>query len=41
MEESGQMKRIKDVFYRGTTQTVWQLFPDKFYEELDKYPRWQ
>jgi len=40
MEESGQMKKIKDVFYRGTMQTVWQLFPDRFYEELNKYTRW-
>jgi hypothetical protein len=41
MEESGQMKRIKEVFYRGTMQTVWQLFPDKFYQELGKYPTWK
>ena len=41
MEKSGQMKRIKDIFYRGTTQTVWQFFPDKFYEQLNKYPRWK
>ena len=40
MEESGQMKRVGDIHYRGTNQTVWQLFPDKFYEELNKYPRW-
>lgn len=41
MEKSGQMKRVKDIFYRGTMQTVWQLFPKKFYEELGKYPRWK
>lgn len=40
MSESGQMKRVTDIHYRGTNQTVWQLFPDKFYEELNKYPRW-
>ena len=40
MEATGQMKRIKDIFYRGTNQTVWELFPDKFYEQLNKYPRW-
>jgi len=40
MEESGQMKRIKEIEYRGTTQTVWQVFPDKFYAELEKHPRW-
>lgn len=40
MEASGQMKKVKDMFYRGTEQTVWELFPDKFYEELNKNPRW-
>jgi hypothetical protein len=28
------------VFYRGTNQTVWEIFPDKFFEELNKHPRW-
>lgn len=41
MEKSGQMKRIRDIFYRGTTQTVWQFFPEKFWEEISKYPRWK
>lgn len=41
MEKQGMMKRIKDVFYRGHEQTVWELFPDKFYEVLNKYPRWE
>jgi hypothetical protein len=40
MEESGQMKKITEIHYRGTCQTVWQLYPDRFYEELNKYPRW-
>jgi hypothetical protein len=40
MEATGQMKRIKEVFYRGTNQTVWELFPDKFYQELNKNKRW-
>jgi hypothetical protein len=40
METTGQMKRITEMNYRGTNQTVWQLYPDKFYEELAKYPRW-
>jgi hypothetical protein len=40
MEATGQMKRIKNIFYRGTDQTVWQLFPSKFYEELNKYRKW-
>jgi hypothetical protein len=40
LEKLGVMKRIKDVYYRGTEQTVWQLFPDRFYQELNKFPRW-
>lgn len=40
MEATGQMKKIKNIFYRGTDQTVWKIFPDKFYEELNKHPRW-
>jgi len=40
MESTGQMKRIKDLDYRGTKQTVWELYANKFLEELDKYPRW-
>jgi len=40
MEKTGQMKRIKDVVYRNTPQTVWELYPNNFFEELNKYPRW-
>jgi len=40
MEKTGQMTRIKEVEYRGTKQTVWQLHQDKFLKELEKYPRW-
>lgn len=40
MVKSGQMEKITDMFYRGSTQTVWKLNPINFYEELNKYPRW-
>jgi hypothetical protein len=40
MEKQGMMKRINDVVYRNTLQTVWELFPDKFYQVLNKHPRW-
>lgn len=40
MEDTGQMKRITEIEYRGTNQTVWQLYPDIFLNELGKYPRW-
>ena len=41
MKKQGMMKRIKDVEYRGLMQTVWELFPAKFYEVLNKHPRWK
>jgi hypothetical protein len=40
MEATGQMKRIKEMDYRGTRQTVWELFPRRFLEELERNPRW-
>ena len=40
MAQAGLMHKIKDIDYRGTRQTVWQLFPDKFLKDLDNYPRW-
>jgi hypothetical protein len=40
MENLGLMKNIKEINYRGTKQTVWQLFPDKFLKDLNRYPRW-
>jgi hypothetical protein len=36
----GIVKKIKDVHYRYTDQTVWQINPTAFKENLDKYPRW-
>jgi hypothetical protein len=32
--------KIKDVYYRGTEQTVWEIHPKEFYNNLKKYPRW-
>jgi hypothetical protein len=40
MEATGQMKKIKDMFYRGTEQTVWEIFPERFYEVLNMHSRW-
>ena len=40
MVETGQMKFVKNLHYRGTMQSVWELFPDKFLKELSKYPKW-
>jgi len=40
MERKELMKRIKDIGYRGHTQTIWQLYPDRFLEELRKHKKW-
>lgn len=41
MVKSGQIKKVKDILYRGAMQTVWKLSTVRFYEELNKYPRWK
>jgi len=40
LEKIGVVKKVKDVFYRGTDQTVWKINVDLFYENLNRYPRW-
>jgi hypothetical protein len=40
MEKLGLMKCITEMEYRGTSQTVWQLFPDKFLKDLENFPKW-
>lgn len=40
LEKLGIVEKVKDVFYRGTDQTVWKIKVDKFYENLNRYPRW-
>lgn len=40
LEKLGIVSRIKDVHYRYTDQTVWEIHADKFLENLAKYPRW-
>lgn len=37
----GIVEKIKDVHYRHTDQTVWEIHAEKFYKNLEKYPRWQ
>jgi hypothetical protein len=41
LEKQGTMKRILDMKYRGTDQTVWEFFPKVFLEQINKLPRWQ
>lgn len=40
LEKIGIVKKIKEVYYRNTDQTVWQIYPDRFLENLERYPRW-
>lgn len=41
MEKQGILRKETELFYRGHLQTVWELLPDRFYESLNKYPRWK
>lgn len=40
MQQLGLMEKIRDIDYRGTRQTVWQIFANKFLQDLEKNPRW-
>lgn len=40
LAELGIVERVGDIFYRNTEQTVWQIYPDKFLANLERYPRW-
>lgn len=40
LEKQGEVSRIKEMYYRGTEQTVWKLHPNTFYGNLSKFPRW-
>jgi hypothetical protein len=40
MERQGVMKRVKEVHYRGTDQTVWEFNAGEFVKQLDQFGRW-
>jgi hypothetical protein len=40
LAESKCLKKIDQIKYRGTHQTVWQLNVQEFYKQLERYPRW-
>lgn len=40
LERTGVMKRITDLHYRGTDQTVWQFNSVEFQRQLDLYGHW-
>jgi hypothetical protein len=40
LEKIGVVEKVKNVFYRGTEQTVWRIHVEEFYKNLNRYPRW-
>ena len=36
----GIVEKIKDVHYRHTDQTVWEIHPDAFFTNLERFERW-
>ena len=40
MESTGILSNAFEKEYRGHLQTFWQVHPARFYEDLNKYPRW-
>jgi hypothetical protein len=40
LSKIGIVKKIKNIFYGGVEQTVWQLIPEVFLESLNKCLRW-
>jgi len=36
----GIVERVCEMNYRNTEQTVWRIYPDRFLENLNKFPRW-
>lgn len=41
LSRQGVIKKIKDVFYRGADQTVWQLNDEEFVKQIDQHTRWE
>jgi len=40
LSKTNSVKNIKNVYYKGTEQTIWQLFPNIFLNNLNRYPKW-
>lgn len=36
----GIVERVGEINYRNTDQTVWRIYPGKFLNNLEKYPKW-
>jgi hypothetical protein len=40
MQKQGIMEPVKKIFYRGTDQTVWRFYSDKFNKKLGSVTKW-
>lgn len=40
LEDMNIVKKVKEIEYRKTRQTVWRIDPDAFLKSLNKYYRW-
>lgn len=40
LEKIGLVEKIDTVYYKGTHQTVWEIFKEPFLEHLNQFPRW-
>lgn len=40
LEKLGIVKKIKEINYRHTDQTIWKIDANRFIENLKLYPRW-
>lgn len=40
LEKLGIVRAVKEVFYRGTEQTVWEINVTAYDENISKFPRW-
>lgn len=41
LEKIGLVTKIKNVFYRGTEQTVWKIHAKEMIADINRYPRWK
>lgn len=41
LEKQGVLKPVREMMYRGTMQTIWQLNKDRYLEQFNRFPKWQ
>lgn len=40
LSKKGILIKVKDVYYKGTQQTIWELINDVFTKDLNNYTKW-